>query len=318
VVTGRDSDTDPTTMKPELLPYLDTFAEAAERLSFTAAARALGLTQAAVSQRVQALERELGVPLFRRVRGKVELTDTGRRLHEYARRILDLHREARETVTGRETPVEGELAIAASSIPGDYLLPALLAAFGPKHPHVRVRAAVSDSAGVFGQLERGEASVGLVGQKPDECHFEVRHLADDRMVLVVPPCHALARKRAVPLDELAAHPLVLRESGSGLRHSFEAALARAGRSLADLRVALELGSNEAIQGAVLRGVGVAVLSALAVRKEVAAGRLVALTIDGLCCAREMFVVTDRRRVLPAPARLFVNLLDAGLAPDLTS
>ena len=300
------------------LPHLDTFVEAAERSSFTAAARALGLTQAAVSQRVQTLERELGVPLFRRTGGKVELTDAGRRLHDYARRILDLHRVARQEVTGRETPVAGELDIAASSVPGDYLLPALLAAFGPLHPRVRVRAAVGDSAGVIGQLERGEVSVGLVGRKTNGPHLEYRHLADDRMVLVVPPGHALARSQSVDVDRLAAHPLVLREAGSGLRHSFEAALARAGRSLADLRVALELGSNEAIGEAVLRGVGVAVLSTLAVRKEVAAGRLVALEIDGLCCDREMFSVTDRRRVLSAPARLFVNLLEAGPVPALTS
>jgi DNA-binding transcriptional LysR family regulator len=178
------------TMNPEL-PHLHTFAEAAERSSFTAAARALGVTQAAVSQRVQALERELGVPLFRRVGGKVELTDAGRKLHDYTRRVLALHQEARQEVTGREAPVEGELAIAASSIPGDYFLPALLAAFGSRHPHVRVRAAVGDSAGVIGQLERGEVSVGLVGRKPDDANLEARHLADDRMVLVVPPGHAL-------------------------------------------------------------------------------------------------------------------------------
>jgi DNA-binding transcriptional LysR family regulator len=305
-------------MKTELLLNLDTFAEAAERSSFTAAARHLGLTQAAVSQRVAALERDLGVPLFRRAAGRVELTDAGRKLHEYARRILDLHREAREAITGRETPVEGELAIAASSVPGDYLLPALLAAFGSRHPRVRVRAAVGDSEGVIGQLERGEVSVGLVGRRPDDTHLEARHLADDRMVLVVPPGHVLTRRHPVTPDALAAHPFVLREAGSGLRHSFEAALARAGRSLADLRVALELGSNEAIQGAVLRGVGIAVLSALAARREVAAGRLVALEIEGLCCDREMFVVTDRRRVLPTPARLFVRLVEANPVSDLTS
>jgi LysR family transcriptional regulator, low CO2-responsive transcriptional regulator len=310
--------TSPSAMNTEPLHHLETFAEAAERASFTAAARALGLTQAAVSQRVQALERDLGVPLFRRVGGKVELTDAGRRLHDYARRILDLHREARQEVTGKEVPVAGELALAASSIPGEQLLPALLAIFGPLYPHVRVRAAISDSAGVIGQLERGEVSVGLVGRKPDAGHLEVRHLADDRMVLVVPKGHALARKKSLAVGRLAAHPLVLREAGSGLRHSLEAALARVGRSLADLRVALELGSNEAIQEAVQRGVGVAVLSALAVRKEVAAGRLVALEIEGLCCDREMFVVTDRRRVLSPPARLFLNFLETNPIPELTS
>ena len=305
-------------MKTELLPHLETFAEAAERSSFTAAARALDLTQAAVSQRIQTLERDPGVPLFRRVGGKVELTDAGRRLHEYARRISALHRAAREEVTGRETPVEGELAIAASSIPGQHLLPALLAAYGSKHPLIRVRAAISDSAAVIGQVERGEVSVGRVGRRDDDPNLEYRHLADDRIVLVVPHGHALARKKAVTVDQLAAHPLVLREAGSGLRHGFEKALERAGRSLSDLRVVLELGSNEAIKEAVTRGVGVAVLSTFAVRTNLDADRLRAVEVEGVGRAREMFVVTDRRRVLPVPARLFVNLLDAGPAPALTS
>jgi DNA-binding transcriptional LysR family regulator len=300
------------------LPHLKTFVEAAERASFTATARHLRLTQAAVSQRVQALERELGVPLFRRAAGKVELTDAGRRLHGYARRILDLHREAREEVTGREAPVGGELAIAASSIPGDYLLPSLLATFGARHPQVRVRAAVGDSTAVIGLVESGAVSLGLVGRKSGRADLEFRHLANDRIVVVAPPGHVLAKKKRVTLDQLAAHPLVLREAGSGLRHSFEAALARAERSLADFRVALELGSNEAIQGAVSSGAGVAVLSALAVRKEVAAGRLVALEIEGLRCDREMFVVTDRRRVLPPSAMLFATFLAANPVTDVTS
>ena len=141
-------------------------------------------------------------------------------------------------------------------------------------------------------VERGEASLGLVGRKVEGPHLDLRHIGSDRMVLVVPPGHALAGRKSVTVGQLAAHPLVLREPGSGLRHCFEKALERAGRSLSDLRVALELGSNEAIQGAVLRGVGVAVLSALAVRKEVAAGRLVALGIEDLCCDREMFVPTQ--------------------------
>jgi DNA-binding transcriptional LysR family regulator len=300
-------------MTPEL-PHLETFAEAAERSSFTAAARHLALTQAAVSQRVQALERELGVPLFRRTGGRVELTDAGRRLHDYARRILALHDEARGAVTGREAPVTGELAIAASSVPGEHLLPAVLAAFSAKHPQVRVQAAVSDSAAVIELVRSGAVSVGLVGRRTDGADLEFRHLANDRIVIVAPPGHALGRKKRVTLARLAAHPLVLRETGSGLRHCFEKALERAGASLSTLRLGLELGSNEAIKEAVLRGAGVAVLSALAVRKDVAAGRLLALEVEGLGCNRELFVVTDRRRVLSPPARMFVTLLEAH--PDL--
>jgi DNA-binding transcriptional LysR family regulator len=84
------------------LPYLETFAQAAEQGSFTGAARALGMTQAAVSQRIQALEKELGTSLFRRQAGSVLLSDAGRRLYEYAQRILDLHRSARESIAGQK------------------------------------------------------------------------------------------------------------------------------------------------------------------------------------------------------------------------
>jgi DNA-binding transcriptional LysR family regulator len=300
----------------EQLPHLDTFSAAAELGSFTAAAKALGLTQAAVSQRIQALEKALGRSLFDRRGGRVLLTDAGRTLHAYARRIADLHREARREVTGREPTVAGDLAIAASSVPGEHLLPAVLSEFGKKYPHVRVRAAVGDSTAVIGQVERGEVSVGLVGRKVDHPHLEFRFLATDRMVLVVPPGHPLGRRKAATVDQLAAHPLVLREPGSGLRHGFEQALGRAGRSPADLRVVLELGSNEAIKAAVLRGVGVAVLSELAVRREVDAGTLCALEVEGIGGDRDLFVVTDRRRVPPLPARLFLTFLERRPVPGL--
>src|SRR5436309_3599696 len=123
-------------MGEDQLPHLDTFARAAELSNFTAAARALGLTQAAVSQRVQALERALGGPLFQRRGGRVLLTDRGRRLYSYADRILALHREALREVGGRDAPAAVELSLAASSVPGEHLLPGLLSAFRARHPHV--------------------------------------------------------------------------------------------------------------------------------------------------------------------------------------
>jgi DNA-binding transcriptional LysR family regulator len=303
--TGHDD----TVRGDASLPHLATFARAAELNSFTAAARALRLTQAAVSQRIQSLEQALDKSLFDRRGGRVLLTDAGRTLYGYARKILDLHRAARHEVSGHAHPIAGELVIAASSIPGEHLLPALLSAFGGRHPHVRVRATVSDSSAVMGQVERGTVSLGLVGRKLDNPNLDFRFLASDRMVLVVGPGHPLGTKKHVTVGQLAGHPLILREAGSGLRQCFEKALDRTGRSLADLDVVLELGSNEAIKEAVRRGVGVAVLSALAVEKGVGAGRLRALDVRGIRCERDMFVVRDRRRVLPPTARLFLTFLE---------
>ena len=104
-------------------------------------------------------------------------------------------------------------------------------------------------------------------------------------------------------------------AGTAKRRSRPIKPDRAGRSLSELRVAIELGSNEAIKEAVLRGVGVAVLSALAVQKEIKSGTLHALTVKGIHCDRDMFVVRDRRRVPPLPARLFLTFLEANPVTD---
>jgi DNA-binding transcriptional LysR family regulator len=276
--------------------------------NFTGAGKALGLTQAAVSQRIQVLEVSLGKPLFQRRGGSVTLTEAGQKLYEYARRILDLSREARQEITGQVAPVAGDLLLAASSIPGEHFLPGLLSVFGQQHPQVRVHATISDSRAVMSQVERGEAHLGLVGRKSDNTDLEFQFLASDRMVFVVPPGHPLSGQKGVTASQLTPYPLVLREVGSGLRHCLEKALEKIERSLADFRVALEIGSNEAVKEAVARGVGVAVLSIYAVTKEVEAGQLIALEGSDLKCDRDMFVVRNRRRVLPPPARMFLHFL----------
>ena len=308
------NDSDPRPDAP--LPHLATFAKAAELGSFTGAAQALGLTQAAVSQRIHALEQALGVPLFQRRGGRVLPTEAGRVLYQYAQRILDLHQEARREVAGHQTPVGGELRLAASSIPGEHLLPALVSQLGKTYPHIRVHASVSDSMAVIRQVERGEVSLGMVGRKTDSPHLEFRHLASDRMMLVVPPGHAWSRRKRVTVRQLCGPPLILREAGSGLRHCFEKSLELAGLAPADLRIVLELGSNEAIKEAVRQGVGLAILSVYAVRKELQAGMLHAVEVRGMRCDRDMYIVRDLRRVLPPPARLFLAFLETHPFPDL--
>jgi DNA-binding transcriptional LysR family regulator len=302
-------------MSAEQLPNLETFLQAAELGSFTAAARALKLTQAAVSQRIQALEQDLGVPLFYRQGGKAVLTEAGQVLYPEAQRILSLHREAREKVTGKKLPLAGELTLAASSIAGEYLLPGLLSAFRKKHPHIQVRATVTDSQRVVDQVEHGQANLGLVGKRSDNPHLESHSFASDTLALIVPGKHPWSQRKRVDLEELAGQPLIVREAGSGSRWCLEQALAHAGKSLRDLKVGLELGSNEGIKEAVDQGLGVAVLSTLAVKKELQSGRFQSLQVKGLPLERDMYVIWDKRRALAIPARLFIDLLKSDKDPD---
>src|SRR5262245_4160791 len=161
------------------LPHLWTFMKAAEIGSFTRAGKEISLTQAAVSQRVHALEQLLGTPLFRREAGRVTLTDAGHALHGFARRIFALHREAREAVSGLPVPINGELRLAASSVPGECLLPDMLPAFGRKWPHIKLCATVTDSRAVLQQVEHGHVDLGLVGLRENRGSLTFEKIAVD-------------------------------------------------------------------------------------------------------------------------------------------
>ena len=154
--------------------------------SFTATASALGITQAAVSQRIAHLGRGFASRSFAPGAGRISLTEAGRRLYEYGRKILDTHAEARRALGGLHPPVSGELSLAASSVPGECLLPALLSAFQQGFPRVRVRATVSDSGSVLKDIEKGRATLGLVGQQVESPHLDFRPIGSDCLVLIIP------------------------------------------------------------------------------------------------------------------------------------
>lgn len=296
-----------------MLPHLETFARAAECRSFTAAGRMLGLSQAAVSQRIHQLEAELNTPLFLRRAGRVELTTAGCRLYEYANGIAEMHAQARATVTGLPVTATGHLNLAASSVPGECLLPHRLAEFRQHHPAIEVAVTVSDSKDVCDRVEGGTAQVGFVGDQVERPHLDFVPFASDRLTLVVPTGHRWWRRKQVTVAELLTQPFVIRERGSGSRGCLERALAMAGVGRSCLKVALEQGSNAAVRESVRQGSGLAVLSKLAVADDLSAGLLHAVNIVGLKLERNFYVVRDRRQALSGPANLFIGSLIPGSA-----
>lgn len=288
------------------LPYLETFALAAELGSFTAAARRLQVTQAAVSQRIAALEKELRVSLFLRQSGRSSLTEAGRTLHDFARRIQAMHDQARQAVTGRDSAVSVELAVCVSGVAAGYHLPELLPRFGAKHPHVRLKVRIADSRDVWHAVKHGQADVGLAGARAADDDLEQRRFGRDELVLLVPSGHPWAGREQAEAKELRKEPLIVREAGSGSRMCLEQALARAGHSLGDFRVAMELGGDAAIVESVRRKLGVAFVSSLLLARG--ASDVASMRVVGLDLGRDLYAVHDRRRALPIPGRLFLDLL----------
>ncbi len=290
------------------LPNLETFICVSEAGSFTAAAESLGISQAAVSQRISLLEKDLGSGLFDRHSGRIQLTEAGQRLYEFGLKILQLHEQARSELVGFFPRTRRELALAASSVPGEHLLPAVLAEFREDFPDVRVRATVTDSDSVFKDIESGDAALGLVGRKPNESHLVVRPFATDHLVLIVSPDHDLRSQATISLDQLKRLPLVIREAGSGSRRCLELNLETCGVASGDLNIALELGSNAAIKDAVRRGLGAAFLSNMTVDADVRKGDFQTVRVRRLNIQRQLYVVYDRRKPPPLTARKFLAFL----------
>jgi LysR family transcriptional regulator, low CO2-responsive transcriptional regulator len=289
--------------------HLQTIVIAAESQSFTRAAETLGLTQAAVSQHVAALEKELRTALFDRGPRSVTLTDTGRRVYERARQILDLVELIREEAGQQQPGVSGTITIACSTVPSEWLLPEILVRFRQLYPDVQESVRVSDSAEAIQAVESGTAEVGLVGELPRAKNLCAKAIAQDELTLVVAPDHEFASEKQIKPDDLCGQPLIVREPGSGSRRCIEEALSKVGIVATDLRLSMEVNSNDAIRAAVERGVGISFLSVRAIEREVRDGRLIPIEMEGFRAVRNLYLVTDPQRLPSRVVREFLDCLD---------
>ena len=257
------------------LDQLRIFVAVAERQHVTRAAEALNIVQSAVSAAVSALEGRHAVKLFHRVGRRIELTEAGDVFLTEARAVLARAEAAEWVLADLSGLRRGTLRVHASQTIASHWLPRHLVAFRKAYPEIAIRLAVGNTADVASAIGEGAAELGFVEGDIDEPALASVPVAQDRLVLVVPPAHPLATATALTAADLAAYPFVLREAGSGTRSAFEAALAAAGLPSGRLTVALELPSNEAVLAAVEAGAGASVLSEVVVADKLAAGTLAA-------------------------------------------
>src|SRR6202162_2583924 len=197
------------------LRQLEIFVKVAELKSFSKAAEALFLTQPTVSEHIRTLERELGVRLLDRLGRGAESTAAGRLLLSHATRMLQLQREALQAMDSFQGRLAGELLVAASTIPGEYVLPPLIGRFKEKFPDIAITLLIGDSRAVGDWVAEGRAEVGVVGAQLPHRGVEFRELMPDELVLVVPIGHPWQGKKEIGLEDLRAEPLLLRERGRG-------------------------------------------------------------------------------------------------------
>jgi len=292
------------------LRQLEIFVKVAEFGSFSKAAEALYLTQPTVSEHIRTLEDEVGVRLLDRLGRGAAITRAGQLLLSYAQRMLALSREARQAMDGFQGRMSGELLIGASTIPGEYVLPAMIGRFKEKYPDISITLLIGDSQTAVDWVAEGRAELGVVGARLSHRGVDYKELMPDEVVVVVPGTHPWHGRKQIALEELRSEPLLIRERGSGTRAALEAALAEAGMDLGSFRTVGEMGSTQAIKQAVKAGVGVSLVSKRAVEEECKSGLLWCLRVKDLKVTRSFHLATHKERSRSPLAEAFRLFLEA--------
>ncbi len=296
------------------LNQLRTFAAVARWGSFSRAAEHLYITQPAVSAQMRALEQHFGTELVEVLGRKTYVTPAGELLLSYAQRIFSLASEAEDAIHEVRGLQRGRLRVGGSPTLGVYLLPAVLGSFAARYPGIELHLDIGSTAQIAELVKANELTLGAVEAEVHDPSLLVTEFLEDELVLIVPPAHRWAIAGVATIDELKQQPFLLREVGSGARTLIDTRLADLGIRI---KVAMELGNNEAIKRAVMAGLGVSLISKYAIRSELALGQLKQACVPGLSLRHSFSWIIHRDKRLSAAASAFLNCLRETLAEEST-
>ena len=274
---------------------LEIFCKIVEFQSFTKAARAVALAQASVSERIAVLENSVGTRLLDRLGRKVVPTAAGKLLLKHAVALLKMKQIACMEMDNFLGIRKGEVYLGASTIPGEYILPAIMVEFSKKHPLISIKLAISDTKEIENRILDGTFEIGVVGSKNSTDNLIYNKLWDDELVLAVSAAHRFSCKSSVSIQEFAQEPFILREKGSGTLKIITDYFNAASFDINSLKTVASFGSSTAVKEGIKSGLGISVLSLRAIKTELDAGILKALRIENLTMKRNFYLIRDKRR-----------------------
>lgn len=285
------------------------FITVADKKNFSKAAKALNLTQPAVSFQIQTLEQYYQTMLFDRVNRHVKLTSAGELLLDYAVHMNNLQAELEKNMQQLTGHVKGELLIGASTTIGEYILPYVVGSFKKEYPDVNVTIQIMNTELIEGMVENKNFDLGIVEGPIKNEKLTTQEFLDDELMLTVPAGHPWAEKRRIKLEELSDYPFIIREPGSGSRFVFEQALIDAEFDIENLDIVMELGNTTSIKSAILSGLGISVISKWAIKDLVRQGKVVPIAIEGMRMKRKFNIIKNDEKFHSEAASKFMDFLD---------
>nr|WP_305135779.1 selenium metabolism-associated LysR family transcriptional regulator [uncultured Schaedlerella sp.] len=292
------------------LKQLEVFVAVADHKSFSRAAEALYLTQPTVSVYISSLEKELNAKLFVRNTKEIDVTEQGMKLYQYAREMLILQNRITELFASDSGKAKPRLVVAASTVPSRYLLPDILAGYKEKYPSGQLELRESDSARVIEDVANHVVDVGFTGTLIENKFCRYLPFYEDELVVIMPNTD---RYRAIleqekGLEWICREPLLMREEGSGTRKEAEKQLKLSGIDVGGLSIAASVESTETIKRSVKNGIGITIISSLAVREEIAAGSVLAFSMGKNRSTRKLYLVYNNSYALSRQAENLVKVV----------
>lgn len=283
---------------------LEVFLVVAEAGSFTKAAERLFTSQPAVSMQIKTLEHEAGFRLFERERKNSKLTKEGCMLFLAAQKVQEGVREAQRVADEIRGLKKGVVLIGASSTPGVYLLPEIIADFKKKYPAIQIKLKVNNTQTVVNDILSGQVDMGFVGEGAHAAGICEENFVQDSIIPVLPRGHKLLRENKISIKSFLKEPLILREEGSATRSLVEEALRR--KNLRFENVVMEVGNPEGIKRAVMQGLGVSFLSWFAIRQELKERKLHSANLSDFSVRRTLTLITREQKWLSFSVRTFME------------
>ena len=287
------------------LNQLDIFVNIVDNKSFTKTAKQLYITQPTVSAHVAALERELGVQLLVRTTKEVAPSEQGEVLYQYAKQILSLRNSAIRAVKERAGLMEGCIVIGASSIPSQYFLPEVMAAFSTKYSKISFQVQRMDSAEVLSQLLDWKIDIGVSGLCFPDPKCVYTPLAADRLVVITPNTPEYRKIDGnFPVERLKQENFIVRERGSGTRQAAEKFLQENGIDPRSLNVVAEIADTESIKKSVSQGLGIAIISDRAAEDYCQFGKILTFDFSPPFPPRQLYLMHHKVRRASSAANAF--------------
>ena len=289
---------------------LEAFIKVVELGSFSKASDVLNISQPSVSTYISLLEKELNSVLINRSTKVLSTTLAGERFLENAKKIISLKRQSVEMLNSLSGKVDGEIRILASSVPALYILPQILADFHKLYPGISFTMSQADTFEVVQKIAAHKADIGFAGSIIEDKKCDFLGFMDEKLVFIAPNNGSYSKNKKHSLEELLyTNNFISRESGSGTRLQYEKYFSENGINLSEIKTCASMDNTHSIINAVIGGLGISIVSELAVRQMIKQNILLPIKLKNVLPKRKIYIVLNKTIVHSHLTKLFMEYVN---------